>query len=91
MATDNVGAASDSKGRKRKTYWHNGVELYHEPYPFKGKTFFLVSTGGGMESIYVEEYSTVWAHYEGKDAHTHAHTYTKRIKRMIHTNSYCCT
>ena len=68
-------AASDSKGKRRRTFLHNGVELNHEPYPYKNKMFFLISTGGGLESIYVEEHSTVWAHYEGKDAHTHTSTY----------------
>ena len=34
---------------------HNGVEFSSEPYPWKGKMFFAVSTGGGLESIFVEE------------------------------------
>ena len=46
---------------------HNGVEFSSEPYPWKGKMFFAVSTGGGLESIFVEEGSTVWAHYEKED------------------------
>ena len=29
--------------------------------------FFAVNTGGGLESIFVEEGSTVWAHYEKDD------------------------
>ena len=29
--------------------------------------FFAISTGGGLESIFVEEGSTVWAHYEKED------------------------
>ena len=29
--------------------------------------FFAVSTGGGLESIFVEGGSTVWAHYERAD------------------------
>ena len=34
---------------------HNGVEFSSEPYPWKGKMFFAVNTGGGLESIFVEE------------------------------------
>ena len=33
----------------------------------RGRCFFAVSTGGGLESIFVEEGSTVWAHYEKED------------------------
>ena len=29
--------------------------------------FFAVSTGGGLENIFVEGGSTVWAHYERAD------------------------
>ena len=75
----------------RNKWKYKGREFTQEPYQYEGTMLFEVSTGGGMESIYVEECSTAWAHYEGKDAHTHAHTYIKLIKRMIHTNSYCCT
>ena len=33
----------------------------------KGNLFSAVSTGGGLESIFVEGGSTVWAHYERAD------------------------
>ena len=51
----------------KKAWMQNGVEFSSEPYPWKGNMFFVVSTGGGLESIFVEEGSTVWAHYEKED------------------------
>ena len=67
MAAASDGKGSDSRGKKRNTWFHNGIELTKEPYPWKGKTLFCVGTGGGLESVFVEEYSTVWARYQGKD------------------------
>ena len=67
MAAAGDGEGSDSRGKKRNTWFRNGIELTKEPYPWKGNMFFAVSTGGGLESIFVEGGSTVWAHYERAD------------------------
>ena len=61
------GQGSGAAAKRKKTWMHNGVEFSSEPYPWKGNMFFAVSTGGGLESIFVEEGSTVWAHYEKED------------------------
>ena len=66
--TQRDGQGSGAAAKRKKTWMHNGVEFSSEPYPWKGKMFFFaVSTGGGLESIFVEEGSTVWAHYEKED------------------------
>ena len=65
--TQRDGQGSGAAAKRKKTWMHNGVEFSSEPYPWKGKMFFAVSTGGGLESIFVEEGSTVWAHYEKED------------------------
>ena len=76
MASGSDGKGSDGKGsggtsgaaaKRKRTWTHNGVEFSSEPYPWKKKLFFAINTGGGMESIYVEEGSHVWAHYEKED------------------------
>ena len=61
------GQESGAAAKRKQTWVHNGVEFSAEPYPWKGKMFFAVSTGGGLESIFVEGGSTVWAHYERAD------------------------
>ena len=61
------GQESGAAAKRKKTWVHNGVEFSEEPYPWKGKMFFAVSTGGGLESIFVEGGSTVWAHSERAD------------------------
>ena len=76
MASGSDGKGSDGKGsggtsgaaaKRKRTWTHNGVEFSSEPYEWKKKLFFAINTGGGMESIYVEEGSHVWAHYEKED------------------------
>ena len=76
MASGSDGKGSDGKGsgatsgaaaKRKRTCTHNTVEFSSEPYPWKKKMFFAINTGGGMESIYVEEGSHVWAHYEKED------------------------
>ena len=61
------GATSGAAAKRKRTWTHNGVEFSSEPYEWKKKLFFAINTGGGMESIYVEEGSHVWAHYEKED------------------------
>ena len=61
------GGTSGAAAKRKRTWTHNGVEFSSEPYPWKKKLFFAINTGGGMESIYVEEGSHVWAHYEKED------------------------
>ena len=61
------GGTSGAAAKRKRTWTHNGVEFSSEPYPWKKKMFFAINTGGGMESIYVEEGSHVWAHYEKED------------------------
>ena len=61
------GQESGAAAKRKKTWVHNGVEFSEEPYPWKGKMFFAVSTGGGLESIFVEGGSTALAHYERAD------------------------
>ena len=61
------GQESGAAAKRKKTWVHNGVEFSEEPYPSKRKMLFAVSTGGGLESIFVEGGSTVWAHYERAD------------------------
>ena len=53
--TQRDGQGSGAAAKRKKTWMHNGVEFSSEPYPWKGKMFFAVSTGGGLESIFVEE------------------------------------
>ena len=76
MASGSDGKGSDGKGsggtsgaaaKRKRTWTHNGVDFSSEPYPWKKKMFFAINTGGGMERIYVEEGSHVWAHYEKED------------------------
>ena len=61
------GGTSGAAAKRKRTWTHNGVEFSSEPYEWKKKLFFAINTGGGMESIYVEEGSHVWAHYEKED------------------------
>ena len=65
--TQRDGGGSGTAATRKRTWTHNGIEFTSEPYEWKGKMFFAVNTGGGLESIFVEEGSTVWAHYEKED------------------------
>ena len=65
--TQRDGGGSGTAAKRKRTWTHNGVEFSSEPYPWKKKMFFAINTGGGMESLYVEEGSHVWAHYEKED------------------------
>ena len=65
--TQRDGGGSGTAATRKRTWTHNGIEFTSEPYEWKGKMFFAVNTGGGLESIFVEEGSTVWAHYEKDD------------------------
>ena len=58
---------SGAAAKRKRTWTHNGIEFTSEPYEWKKKLFFAINTGGGMESICVEEGSHVWAHYEKED------------------------
>ena len=53
--------------RAQTLYEHNGRVFKNEPYVHKGATYFAIGTGGGLQTVYVEEGSTCWAHWHGKD------------------------
>ena len=53
--------------RAQTLYEHNGRVFKNEPYAHKGATYFAIGTGGGLQKVYVEEGSTCWAHWHGKD------------------------
>ena len=48
--------------RAQTLYEHNGRVFKNEPYVHKGATYFAIGTGGGLQTVYVEEGSTCWAH-----------------------------
>ena len=53
--------------RAQTLYEHNGRVFKNEPYVHKGATYFTIGTGGGLQTVYVEEGSTCWAHWHGND------------------------
>ena len=53
--------------RAQTLYEHNGRVFKNEPYVHKGATYFAIGTGGGLQTVYVVEGSTCWAHWHGKD------------------------
>ena len=53
--------------KSQTLYEHNGRVFKNEPYVHKGATYFAIGTGGGLQTVYVEEGSTCWAHWHGKD------------------------
>ena len=41
--------------RSQTSYAHNGRVFNNEPYVHKGATYFVIGTGGGIQTVYVEE------------------------------------
>ena len=41
--------------RAQTLYEHNGRVFKNEPYAHKGATYFAIGTGGGLQTVYVEE------------------------------------
>ena len=58
--------------RAQTLYEHNGRVFKNEPYVHKGATYFAIGTGGGLQTVYVEEGSTCWVHWHGKDQLPHS-------------------